>query len=160
MPSGAGTEIERKFLVPESPADIERARATKIDQGYLAIDGAVEVRVRRRDGDAVLTIKGGGGRARAEEEIGIDGERFERLWALTEGRRIEKTRYEIGDDPLIELDVYGGALDGLVVAEVEFPSDEAADAFRVPPWFGREVTDDPRFKNQRLAGEGAPPDDA
>jgi CYTH domain-containing protein len=116
------------------------------------------VRVRRRAGDATLTVKSGGGRSRAEEELAIEPERFERLWPLTEGRRIEKTRYEIALEggPTVELDVYAGALAGLVVAEVEFGSEADADAFAGPPWLGREVTDDPRFKNQRLALEGAP----
>ena len=143
----------------EPPADLDRWPATAIEQGYLAIapDGT-EVRVRRRGGDATLTIKSGGGRSRAEEELAIEPDRFERLWPLTEGRRIEKTRYEIAldDGPTVELDVYGGALAGLVVAEVEFGSEQDADAFEGPEWLGREVTDDPRFKNQRLAMEGMP----
>ena len=58
----------------------------------------------------------------------------------------------------IEVDIYSGALTGLSVAEVEFATEDAADAFEPPAWFGREVTDDPRFKNQRLASEGAPAD--
>jgi adenylate cyclase len=116
------------------------------------------VRVRRRGDQAYLTVKAGGGRVRVEEEIEIDGDRFERLWPLTEGRRIEKTRYEIdaGDGLVIELDVYTGALDGLVTAEVEFDSEEAADAFEPPDWLGEDVTEDLRYKNQRLAREGPP----
>jgi adenylate cyclase len=116
------------------------------------------VRIRRRDGSATLTVKGGGGRSRIEEELAIDEERFERLWPLTDGRRIEKTRYEIpaGDGLTIELDVYAGALEGLVVAEVEFDSEAQADGFSGPDWLGREVTDDRRYKNQRLACEGLP----
>ena len=123
----------------------------------MAADGT-EVRVRRRVANAWLTVKSGGGRARVEEEIEIDGERFERLWPLTEGRRIEKTRYEIpvGDDLVIELDVYAGDLDGLVIAEVEFDSEEAAEAFAAPDWLGPDVTEDLRYKNQRLARDGAP----
>ncbi len=151
-------EIERKFLVPELPPGLEPSQATRIDQGYLAVaaDGT-EVRVRRRDGETLLTVKGGVGRSRTEEEIVIDPARFARLWPLTEGRRIEKTRYLIPAESLnIELDVYSGALTGLVVAEVEFGSEGAADAFEPPAWFGAEVTDDARFKNQRLASEGAP----
>ena len=117
------------------------------------------MRIRRRNGSATLTVMGAGGRSRVEEELEIDEERFERLWPLTEGRRIEKTRYEIpADDGLtIELDVYGGALAGLVVAEVEFDSEAAADAFSASDWLGREVTDDERYRNQRLASEGPPP---
>jgi adenylate cyclase len=153
-------EIERKFLVAEPPSDLSRWPSSAIEQGYLAVaDNGTEVRVRRRDGRAaVLTVKSGGGRQRVEEEIEIEPERFERLWPLTEGRRIEKTRYEIpaADGAVIELDVYAGDLDGLVVAEVEFESDEKADAFGAPRWFGQEVTDDARYKNQRLACDGAP----
>jgi CYTH domain-containing protein len=123
----------------------------------VAEDGT-EVRVRRRDANAWLTVKSGGGRVRVEEEIEIDSERFERLWPLTEGRRVEKTRYEIpGSDGLvIELDVYAGALHGLVTAEVEFRSEDAAEAFAAPDWLGPDVTEDPRYKNQRLARDGAP----
>lgn len=114
--------------------------------------------MRRRAEQAVLTVKSSGARTRVEEELEIEPDRFERLWPLTEGRRIEKTRYEIDADggATIELDVYGGALDGLVVAEVEFDSESDADGFVAPDWFGREVTDDGRYKNQWLAREGVP----
>jgi adenylate cyclase len=156
---GCAIEIERKFLVAEPPSDLERWPSTTIEQGYLAVaDDGTEVRVRRRDGDAWLTVKAGGGRTRVEEEIAIGGDRFERLWPLTEGRRIEKTRYEIpaGEGLTIELDVYAGDLDGLVTAEVEFASEDAAQAFAAPDWLGPDVTDDARYKNQRLARDGAP----
>jgi adenylate cyclase len=154
-------EIERKFLVREPPADLEQSRSTRIEQGYIAIaDDGTEVRVRRRDGASVLTVKSGSGRSRLEEEIAIDAQRFARLWPLTEGRRLEKTRHLIptGAELTIELDVYSGALAGLMVAEVEFGSEDAADAFEPLEWFGAEVTDDARLKNQKLACEGAPAD--
>jgi adenylate cyclase len=152
-------EIERKFLVREPPAELEQARSSRIKQGYIAIaDDGTEVRVRRRDEASVLTVKSGSGRTRLEEEIAIDAERFARLWPLTEGRRLEKTRHLIPTNAglTIELDVYSGVLAGLMVAEVEFGSEDAAEAFEPPEWFGDEVTDDARFKNQRLACEGAP----
>ena len=114
--------------------------------------------MRRRDAATWLTVKSGAGRVRVEEEIEIEPERFDRLWPLTEGRRIEKTRYEIpaGDGLVIELDVYKGDLDGLMTAEVEFGSEAAADAYAAPDWLGPDITEDPRYKNQRLARDGAP----
>ena len=168
--AGSGLEVERKFLIAGPPNGLGRCRATRIEQGYVAIDGdGTEVRLRRaalRSGApaagppsvTTLTVKSGAGRVRAEEELEIDPERFTRLWSLTEGRRLEKTRYELpaGPELTIELDVYAGPLEGLVTAEVEFPSAGDADAFAPPEWFGPEITDDRRYSNQRLAAEGAP----
>jgi adenylate cyclase len=152
-------EIERKFLVDAMPDGLD-ARSSTIEQGYLAIDAdGTEVRIRRRDGTSTLTVKSGGGLARAEEELDIDDAAFERLWPLTAGRRIEKVRHVIPTDVPgvgIELDEYGGDLAGLLVAEVEFPGEDAAGAFTPPDWFGADVTDDRRFKNQRLAVDGRP----
>jgi CYTH domain-containing protein len=154
-------EIERKFLVAELPADLDRNRCEVIEQGYIAItDDELEVRVRRQGKRAVLTIKKGEGRTRMEEELEIGADRGERLWPLTEGRRLQKSRYEIraSGGLTFDVDVYAGDLEGLVTAEVEFPSEAAAEEFEPPDWFGREVTEDSHYKNQWLACHGLPPD--
>jgi CYTH domain-containing protein len=154
-------EIERKFLIPALPPDLEQFPHTRIEQAYIAIDDTgTEVRIRRRAEETSLTIKGGRGRSRAEEELEIDPGRFERLWQLSGGRSLEKTRYEIaGEGGLtIELDLYGGVLEGLATAEVEFPSEDAAERFVAPSWFGQDVTDDDAYKNRRLAVDGRPGD--
>jgi adenylate cyclase len=152
-------EVERKFLVWEVPTDLDRRPSSAIDQGYLAIDAdGSEVRLRRRAGRTYVTGKRGHGLVRSEAEVEISEAQFDALWPLTEGRRIEKTRYEIsaGQRLVIELDVYGGGLAGLVVAEVEFSSRSDAEAFDAPGWFGPDVTDDDGYKNQRLATAGLP----
>jgi CYTH domain-containing protein len=156
----SGSEIERKFLVAELPDDLGRHPAEPIEQGYIAFEGPVEVRLRRRAGRALLTVKSGSGRVRVEEEFEIDARRFGSLWPLSEGRRVSKTRHLIpGDGGLtIELDVYTGDLEGLVVVEVEFESEERSDAFEPPGWFGPEVTDDLRYANRALAVDGVPPE--
>lgn len=155
----AGQEIERKFLVWEVPPDLDQHRFTEIVQGYLALepDGS-EVRLRRRDTDDTLTVKTGRGRVRGECEIPLTAEQFDTLWPLTEGRRIEKRRYELPVEGglTIELDVYRGQLQGLVVAEVEFPTDSDAARFVAPQWLGPDVTDDDAYKNRRLATDGRP----
>ncbi len=160
-PSPRGVEIERKFLVAELPPEIAEHPGQRIEQGYLAIapDG-VEVRVRRRDGAATLTVKSGPGQVRTEEELAIDERRFESLWRLTERRRVSKTRHEIPLDGGLtaELDVYDGAHDGLLTVEIEFASLEASERFAPPRWIGRELTGDARYANQTLALEGRPPD--
>jgi CYTH domain-containing protein len=153
-----GVEIERKFVLEQPPDDL--GDGDSIEQGYLAIapDG-VEVRIRRRAGRASLTVKSGPGRVRTEEELEIDPRRFEALWPLTERRRLMKTRHLVPVAPGLtaEVDVYGGAHEGLVTAEVEFASEQASAQFTPPDWLGREVTGDPRFANQTLAVEGRPP---
>ncbi|MEE4273245.1 MAG: CYTH domain-containing protein [Thermoanaerobaculales bacterium] len=149
-------EVERKFLVDEVPND-DMGAGAEIIQGYLAVGDGEEVRLRAKKGRCFLTVKRGSGLERAEVEVVIDREQFDPLWPATEGRRVEKTRYEVPVGSLTaELDRYHGALDGLLTVEVEFPSVEEAASFDPPEWFGREVTDDARFKNQRLAVDGLP----
>jgi adenylate cyclase len=153
-----GVEIERKFLVEHLPDDLDAHPSREIDQGYLAITDDVEVRLRRYGEQTLLTVKSSGTESRVEEEIEIERRRFDALWPLTEDRRVQKRRYAvpIGDGLTLELDVYHGRLSGLVTAEVEFASLADATAFVPPRWIGREVTDDSRYKNKRLATSGMP----
>jgi CYTH domain-containing protein len=63
-----------------------------------------------------------------------------------------KTRYDIPlGNRVVEIDVYGGRHNGLVVAEVEFEDEESAKSFQPPDWLGEDVTGDPRYSNQLLA---------
>jgi adenylate cyclase len=156
MRSPTGVEIERKFLPNRLPDGLPAGQ--RIEQGYLAVapDG-VEVRVRRRAGRSTLTVKSGPAQVRTEEELDIDDRRFEALWALTEGRRVAKTRHVVplGDGLEAELDVFESP-EGLLTAEVEFPTEAASAAFTPPDWLGHEVTGDARYANQTLALHGAP----
>jgi CYTH domain-containing protein len=149
-------EVERKFLLAALPPGIDAG--TRIEQGYLAIDPAgSEVRVRRKGAKTLMTVKTGVGLVRGEEEFPLDAELFARLWEMTEGRRVVKTRHLVPvGDFVAEVDVYEGALAGLLTAEVEFPDEAAARAFTPPAWLGRDVTDDPRYANRALAVNGRP----
>jgi CYTH domain-containing protein len=150
-------EIERKFLV-ERPPDLSGSSSTRIEQGYLTlVEHGAEVRVRRRDGELTLTVKGGSGRERTEVELPLTAQQFEELWPLTEGRRLVKVRHLVPVGELTaELDVYEGELDGLRIGEVEFESEAEADRFEPPDWLEREVTGDERYLNERLAVAGRP----
>ncbi|HUX36229.1 MAG TPA: adenylate cyclase [Candidatus Paceibacterota bacterium] len=104
-----------------------------------------------------LTVKSGGEKVRIETEIEITPDQFGELWPMTAGKQLSKIRYRIPyGRQTIELDVYLGKLDGLVVAEVEFDSEEAGNNFVPPEWFGEEVTEDKRYKNKNLALNGMP----
>lgn len=150
-------EIERKFLVNFLPKNLNKYISNKIVQGYVNCDSKKEVRVRQKGDLYYQTKKVGGGKVRIEDEIKIQKEKFNLLWNKTKGKRIEKIRYEIPYKKyVIELDIYGGDLRGLIVAEVEFNSVKESDKFIPPNWFGEEVTHIDNYKNKNLALFGKP----
>lgn len=151
-------EVERAFVTDQAPERSALGVGRQLRQGYVAREGEVEVRVRSNDdGDARLTVKAGRGLVRTEVELPLTSEQADALWALTEGRRLAKTRYRVPvGGHTAEVDIYSGDLAGLCRIEVEFDSAAAADAFEPPTWFGVEVTDDVRWSNSSLARQGRP----
>lgn len=146
-------EIERKFLVRKLPKDLATYPSTELSQGYLvSMDDGLQVRLRKKSEQYSLTYKRGLGNVRDEREVALTAEQFATLWPATEGKRLIKTRYEIPfGDRVVEIDIYGGKHEGLVVAEVEFEDEESAINFQPPEWLGDDVTGDPRYSNQLLA---------
>ncbi len=144
-------EIERKFLVTGEGWRSAVTRHIDIRQAYLAVTDANTVRVRIYGDTAFLTVKSAGvGLSRQEFEFPIPVAKAEELLALRRGRIIEKRRHIVPAGALKwEIDVFGGALAGLIVAEIELP-DEAA-AFARPAWLSAEVTGDQRYGNAQLA---------
>ena len=150
-------EVERKWLVQDRAA-LAGQEGQEVIQGYIAVaaDGT-EVRLRKTDGNFLLTVKSAGGLVREEIEIELAQHQFETLWRATAGRRLKKVRYTgQWQGQKVEIDVYRGSLAGLTVAEVEFPSASASEGFVPPPWCGPEVTEDARYKNVSLALHGKP----
>jgi adenylate cyclase len=149
------SEIERKWLVAELPAELGDGDVVR--QGYVALDGDVEVRVRERAGSRSLTVKGGSGLERDEVELALTQDEFDGLWPLAADRSLEKVRHVVDvSGHEAEIDVYRGRHEDLCVVEVEFDSTEEAEAFGPPSWFGREVTGDDHWSNRSLAANGPP----
>jgi adenylate cyclase len=163
-------EIERKFLVRDlDMAALEAAAADEfeIEQTYLAGNGEESRRVRRSvrpDGGEERTEtrkRRMSSRTREEVERALDPDEYRRLLERRDPARrtICKRRFKVPiDDGLIcEIDVFGGDLNGLVLAEVELPAEDTA--FRLPEWLTivREVTDDPVYTNAALARLDAAP---
>ena len=146
-------EIERKFLVKASDYRKEAHRKTKIIQGYLTKDPKRTVRVRIREDQGFLTIKGMSsedGLSRFEWEKEIPLNEAQELITLCLPTVIEKTRYEVTyKGVLFEVDEFEGTHSGLVVVEIELNSTE--DIFEIPKWVDKEVTGDKKYYNSYLS---------
>lgn len=145
--SAVGREIERKFLVKDMSWKHE-AIGVSYRQGYLSIDPDRAVRVRVAGGKARLTIKSRvSERVRREFEYVIPvADAEEMLKELCRGYRIVKTRYLVEYAGHVwEIDEFEEENSGLVVAEVELSAVD--EAIKLPPWAGKEVTDDAKYLN-------------
>ena len=152
-------EIERKFLVRSDAWRSEATAQTSLLQGYIVVGEDRHVRVRLLDGtSARLTIKIGRKLlSRDEYEYEIPVADAQELIRAHTGTVIEKVRYRVPHGAFVwEVDVFQGAYEGLVVAEVEMSSER--DQPPLPEWLGREVTGDRRFSNMVLATENLSPE--
>lgn len=153
-------EIEKKFLVRQLPDDLEQYEHSQIEQGYLNEKPAI--RIRKKEEEYWFTYKARVGAAgkdpvcvNREVELPLTKEAYEHLRTKIDGFLIEKTRYRIGcGQYVIELDVFHGTYEGMILAEVEFPTEQEAQAFAPPDWFGENVSGDYRYSNVSLALSG------
>ena len=144
-----GYEIERKFLVKTIPP-LENYNFEHIIQAYVSLEP--EIRVRKKGERYFLTEKSGHGILRKELEREISEEEFTKALPKAEGRVLTKTRYYIPYGKYtIELDVYEGKNEGIVVCEVEFDSLDEANNFTPPAWFGKDISNDKSYKKKVLA---------
>lgn len=144
-------EIERKFLVAGEYKSQAFAQS-RIKQGYICSAHGRTVRVRIRDNQGFLTIKGASdasGISRYEWEKEISLPEAEELMKLCEPGMIDKTRYLVRSGAhIFEVDEFYGENEGLVVAEVELGTVE--ESYVKPIFLGEEVTGDKRYYNSHL----------
>ena len=149
-------EIERKFLVKDLPFSLDSFDVRIIEQGYLCTRPVVRI---RRDNDKYeLTYKSKGLMIREEHNMPLTAEAYAHLKTKVDGRIISKDRYMIpyNDQLTIELDLFEnifqeGSSKPLILAEVEFPDVEEANAFTPPKWFGEDVTYSKKYHNSNLS---------
>lgn len=143
-------EIERKFLLKQLPENLDTYPVRHLEQGYLCT--APVVRIRRDNDKYELTYKGRGCMVREEYNLPLTKESYEHLREKIDGRLIVKKRYMIPlENYTIELDVFEGDLAPLLLAEVEFASEEAAKTFIPPEWFAEDVTYSKLYHNSFLS---------
>ena len=158
-------EIERKFLLRKIPENLDSYSYHLIEQAYLCITPVI--RIRRQDNEYYMTYKGSGMMSREEYNLPLTKEAYEHLLPKSDGNVISKKRYLIplsseeinpeclsllGDTALIiELDEFAPPFAPLLLAEIEFPTEEAANAFQMPDWFLEDVTQDVRYHNSYIS---------
>ena len=146
-------EIERKFLVISDAFKTEAIRKSHIIQGFLNSDKERTVRIRLKDDDGFLTVKGlsdDGGLSRFEWETNISKTEAEALLKLCEKGVIDKIRYEIPlGNHVFEVDEFFGDNEGLIIAEIEL--NDVNETFQKPNWLGEEVTGNIRYYNSQLS---------
>ena len=150
----APQEIERKFLVHTLPDNVDDYPHTRLRQGYIIADPSATFRIRDGQSSPRLTLKTGHGVSRNEVEIRISEAQAEQLWPLAGQMVLSKRRYFIpGNQPEhpMELDVYEGIHEGLMVLEQEFSDLEDAKVWSPPTWVGQDITDDAKYTNAELA---------
>lgn len=152
-----GIEIERKFLLAGDGWRARIARSERMAQGYLAGAAAIQagvvkssVRIRISGDLAWLNIK--------SATLGIERQEFEYPLPLADAERmladladgaLEKIRHHVMlDGTHFEIDEFLGENAGLVVAEVELASADAA--YPTPDWLGAEVSSQVRYYNVNL----------
>lgn len=154
-------EIERKFLLPEYPADLIREGGLRIEkeqiieQTYLAMHGDQELRVRKIHDltsgkvEYTHTFKKGFGVAREEVEYSISAGLYEQIIDIHQAAPLIKKRTTaVLGEHLIEIDDYGQIQ--LLVLEVEFASMEEAEGFVAPEWFGKDISSDKEYSNKKV----------
>lgn len=155
-------EIERKFLINYVPKNLSDYKYHTIEQGYLCREPVV--RIRKEDDNYYLTYKGKGLMVREEYNLPLTKESYNHLLTKVDGNIISKTRYlipytcsycinnvEKNVHLTIELDVFYGKFEGLLLAEVEFESEELANHFVMPEWFLEDVTFNKKYHNSNMA---------
>lgn len=157
-------EIERKFLIRQLPENLSAFPSVLIQQAYLCTDPVI--RIRRQNEDFYLTYKGKGLMSREEYNLPLNREAYQHLLSKADGNIITKRRYLIpiehpGFKPefvpnekidlQVELDLFDPPFAPLIIAEVEFPSREMAEAFLPLDWFKEDVTEDPAYHNSNLS---------
>jgi CYTH domain-containing protein len=150
-----GFEIEKKYIIKNVPENVKLENEKEIHQTYL-VTGKEEIRVRKlikkENYQFTMTIKKGKGLVREEVELTILEATYNQLLTNNYKIPLRKKRSKIvieGNE--FDYDVYLNSKEvGLKTIEIEFNSEEEANNFIKPEWFGKDVTDDKSYKNQNL----------
>lgn len=157
-------EIEKKYLLRDSILsliDEQNLQKHKITQFYTTITPFKGVRYREMDDRYFKTIKHGIGASRDEEEVEISAQKFQKKFEDRIKDPIRKNRYVFHfEGKEYSIDVFKKDFKGLFILEIEFPSMEDFEQFKLPPILEahviKDVSFDESFKNKNMVLHGRP----
>lgn len=143
------TEIERKFLPKELP-DLSGLKKSVLERHFLFNQNGIELRI-QTNGEwyKLLRKTSVSPTERNVEEISLSKAEFDVLKTYSISS-ISRESYHLADSPKTDIRLYGGAFEGLVRVEFEFPSQEESHMFRIPDWVGAEITGSPLARDSQL----------
>ena len=146
-------EIERKFLVATDDWRRAVVRSVCIRDGLIAVYKDRKARLRIADSVATIAIKGPrSGIAGAEYEYEIPVADAEHILSICSDDVVEKERFFVHDaGALWHVDVYGGLLQGVVIAEIELKQE--FQQLQLPNWIGKEVTGDLSYRKINMVAK-------
>ncbi len=142
-------EIERKFFIKEMP-DLSNIIPLHYERYFLERGDGKEIRISKIGDKYVYEKKSEvSDLERTREKREIAKEEFDELKQKA-SEAIIRDSYTISEHPDIVIQIYHGRFEGLIRVEVEFDSEEEANAFEPLSWIGKEMTGLPIARDSKL----------
>lgn len=145
-------EIERKFLVDGFPTGLTLLKHVEMEQAYLSVEPEIRIHkaVDTTTGktDVRMTVKGDGALTREEIKTDIGEDFYQDAMRLLGVKPIikEYRAYQFGPWLLEVAHVDPGTQNAFFYAEIEFPTEEEANAFIPTEYFRQDVTFQEAYK--------------
>jgi CYTH domain-containing protein len=151
-------EIERTFLASRIPQNIDKFPKKEVLDIYIPKSKEhPTLRIRKSGNRTEMTkkepLKHGDSSVQVESTIQLTPEEFSDLEKI-EGKRVRKMRYEYPyNGKNMEIDIFQDGLEGLVLIDVEFESEEDKNKFEMPDFCLADVTQEKFTAGGMLCGK-------
>lgn len=151
-------ELELTYLAKEIPDDLKNSESKKIIDLYIENGtGHADLRIRKNGDKYEITrkrpVKDGDSSIQEEQTIPINEEEFN-VFLTANSKKVEKKRYYYKyEDKTAEFDFFEDNLDGLVLVDFEFETEEEKIKFEMPNFCLKDITQEEFTAGGMLAGK-------
>jgi CYTH domain-containing protein len=132
-------EIERKFLAKKIP-NLDKFVPIKYERHFLEINNIYEKRIQKKGSNYELEKKTKINEYEfKKDKTKISKEEYDKL-KKDSIKSLIRISYIISNNPEISLKIYQNQYEGLNRIEVEFDSINDLNSYKIPDWFGKEIT--------------------